>query len=949
MNTIAEDILAHIGMPKRSGRYPYGSGKDPYQRSIDFLGRVEELKKKGWTETPENIMKEFGLSTTEYRQEKSLAKTERNRYRVAQVESLMKDGISQTEACRRAGVKESTYRSMKEEKVVARREKAQETAKFLMDVVDKQGMTDVGKGTETELNISREKLQSALKICEEKGYGVYNNRFEQVNNPGKFTTQTVLCPPHIKPKGDAKAPSEIYDLENVHSLKPYISRDGGETFEKKFTYPASMDSKRLKIRYNEEGGVEKDGIVEIRRGVDDLSLGNSKYAQVRILVDDTHYIKGMAVYTDGKDMPPGVDVVFNTNKKKGLPMTDVLKEIKDDPENPFGSLIKDADQGGQYWYTDKNGQKKLGLINKRADEGDWTEWQDSLPSQFLSKQPIQMVRKQLDLAKQDKQYEYEEICKINNPTIKKHMLAKFADECDSAAEHLKAAALPGQKYHVIIPITSLKDNEIYAPGYEPGTQLALVRYPHGGTFEIPIVTVTDKNPTARKIIGTDSIDAVGINAKVASQLSGADFDGDTVMVIPTNTKGVKVKATRPLDELKDFDTGEYQYSKMVPDKDGNPHYYNKNGDEFKRMSKKTEGIEMGRITNLITDMTLAGAPDDEVARAVRHSMVVIDARKHCLDYRQSEHDNDIASLRREYQVKIGPDGKPKYGAAGTIISRAKNQTEVPKTQGSPHTNMKGKPWYDPSRPEGAVVYSKADEPTYTKVDKRTGKTIVKEKTEKTTQMRATDDAYTLVSEARHPKELLYADYANTMKALANKARLDVETAGKIATSPTAKKIYADEVKSLREKVDTAMVNKPRERAAQRMARVDIQKAEKRYRDKGEEVDKEEIRKLGQRAIGKYRDQVGSVKRSDRDIEITDREWEAIQAGAVSETLLKTILDNTDAGKLRDRATPKKTTGLTSAQVSRVKSLSAKGYSLAEIAKKLGVSTSTVHKYLKGND
>ena len=63
--------------------------------------------------------------------------------------------------------------------------------------------------------------------------------------------------------------------------------------------------------------LDKDGVIEIRSGVDDLSLGDSHYAQVRILVDGNTYLKGMAVYSD--DLPDGVDVMFNTNKKKRHP------------------------------------------------------------------------------------------------------------------------------------------------------------------------------------------------------------------------------------------------------------------------------------------------------------------------------------------------------------------------------------------------------------------------------------------------------------------------------------------------------------------------------------------------------------------------------------------------------------------------------------------------------
>ena len=169
----------------------------------------------------------------------------------------------------------------------------------------------------------------------------------------------------------------------------------------------------------------------------------------------------------------------------------------------------------------------------------------------------------------------EEIKALTNPTIKKHMLEKFADGCDAAAVHLKAAALPGQKYHVIIPINSLKDNEVYAPNYENGTKLALIRYPHGGRFEIPILTVNNKNQLVNKIICKQSIDAVGINHKIADQLSGADFDGDTVMCIPTHDAGGKVKILnkRPLKDLEGFDPKVEYGGVAKKDVDGNVRYY----------------------------------------------------------------------------------------------------------------------------------------------------------------------------------------------------------------------------------------------------------------------------------------------------------------------------------------------------------------------------------------
>lgn len=936
MNHIAEEILMHYGIPRRSGRYPWGSGEDPYQHGRDILGRIEELKKQGWTETPENIKKEFGLTTSQYRTEKAIAKDERRMLDVARAKSLKEDGLSTTEIGREMGVNESTVRSWLNPKSEARMNQARETANFLKAQVDSKEMVDVGTGVEKELNISKEKLNNALYLLEREGYNVYKGGIPQVTNPGQQTNQRVLAKPGIEHK-------EIYEFDRVKTVTDYISHDGGETFDK-FVYPKSLDSKRIKIRYNEEGGLEKDGIVEIRRGVEDLSLGGDHYSQVRILVDNKKYIKGMAVYSD--NMPDGVDIVFNTNKTKGTPMGDVLKTIKEDPDNPFGALIK---AGGQSYYTDKDGNKQLSCINKTRGEGDWSDWKDALPSQFLGKQSLAMAKKQLNLAKADKLAEYDEICSITNPTIKKHLLEKFSSECDSAAVHLQAAALPGQKYHVIIPINSLKDNEVYAPQYENGSKVALIRYPHGGTFEIPILTVNNKHAAARKIIGTDVIDAVGINKNNADRLSGADFDGDTVMVIPTHDKGGKVKITNrdPLKGLEGFDPKDaYGHEKKVTDDDGVDHYF-RNGKEYRIM--KNTGTQMGIISNLITDMTLAGAKDDELAAAVRHSMVVIDAEKHKLDYKQSELDNNISALKKKYQPKYDEDGNPtgKAGGASTILSKAKGEKSVLKRQGSPKVNMEGEEWYDPTKPEGALIYKTADDAEYkvTKVNKRTGetKTVTKYRTQESTQMAETDDAYSLVSEARHPMEIVYADYANSMKALANTARKEMKTTGKIEYSRTAKRTYAPEVATLNEKLKTALLNTPRERAAQRMANAEVA-AKKRATPDMKTAD---IKKASQQALTKYRNEVGSVSRKNRNIEITDREWEAIQAGAISENVLKQILNNTDIDALRARATPRTTSTLSTAKINTIKAMSASNYSLNEIANKLGVSPSTVAKYLKG--
>ena len=985
-----EEFLQHYGMPRRSGRYPFGSGDDPYQRTGDFLGRVEELKKKGWTETPENIKKEFGLTTTQYRIEKSICKDERRMLDVARAKSLKEDGLGDTEIGRRMGVNESTVRSWLNQESESRMLQSRKTADFLKEQVDKKGMIDVGSEVERELNVSRQKLDTALYMLEREGYHVHGGRVPQPTNKNQMTTLKVLAKPDVPH-------SAIFDYDKIQTINDYITRDGGDSYEKKFHYPASLDSKRLKVLLADDPSTdgrparEKDGIIELRRGVEDLSLGESRYSQVRILVDNKHYLKGMAVYSD--NMPDGVDVVFNTSKSS---YDKAMKKIKDDPDNPFGSAIKDADQGGQYWYTDsKTGKKKLGLINKRADEGDWSDWADSLPSQFLSKQSKQMAKKQLDLAKADKAAEFDEIMSLNNPTVKKYYLEKFASSCDSAAVSLKAAALPGQKYHVIIPVNSMGDDKIYAPNYKDGTKLALVRYPHGGTFEIPILTVDNKNATARRLLGTDVKDAVGITAKVAERLSGADFDGDTVMCIPTHDRRGKVKitSTPELEDLKGFDNKlQYGYTSKKVDADGTEHYYR--GDkEFKVM--KNTNTQMGIISNLITDMTLGGADTKELAKAVKHSMVVIDAEKHKLDYKQSYKDNDIAYLQKKYQVRYDDNGNLHEGGASTIISRAKGQKTVDKRRGEAKINIKGKSWYDPTRPEGALLYSKANDKDLYYVDstydKKSGKKTVittkgksitydmtskadrdkyepvmkknskgeviytnkdgsisyrvKKRTINSTNMAETDDAMTLVSHHRHPMEILYADYANSMKAMANRARKEIIATGNLESNPTAKKVYAKEVSSLEVKLNDALKNSVRERTAVRLASAEI----KSKKEADPDMKPGDLKKTSQRALTKYRSEVGSISRRDRAINITDKEWEAIQAGAISENKLKKILNNSDPDSLRQRAMPKSTNTLSASQINRMKRMRDSNFTLSQIAEKMNLSPATVSKYLKGEN
>lgn len=901
---VNDEFLEHYGIKRRSGRYPWGSGEDPYQHSGDFLSRVEQYKKQGLKDN--EIAKAMGMTSTTYRAMTGIANDERRSLLVDRAKSLRADGLSLNEIAKEMGYKnDSSVRALLNVDSEIRMNQAKNAADLIRKSIEEKGMIDVGKGVDIQLGISKEKLDQALLMLEIEGYPVYGGRVEQATNPGKKTTIKVICP-----KGTEHKDIFSYD---IHSIDDYVSYDKGETFKPSFVYPKSMDSKRLAIRYAEDGGIKKDGIIEIRRGVPDLSLGESHYAQVRILVDGKKYIKGMAIYSD--DLPDGVDVMFNTNKRKDVPKLEVLKDIKtDDPMNPFGSTIKE--HGGQHYYKDKNGKEQLSLINKTREEGDWLKWSNTLSSQFLSKQPLKLAKKQLDLAKEDKQMQFEDIMALNNPTVKRKLLLDFADECDSAAVKLRGAALPRQKYHVIIPVTTLKDNEVYAPNYKNGEKVCLVRYPHGGTFEIPELVVNNKHKDARKILGTTTTDAIGINSHVAERLSGADFDGDTVMVIPQG-KGVKIKTTPPLKGLEGFDPKLQYGTKKV----GND-YYNERGEKIKTMSKKLTQTEMGKVSNLITDMTLKNATEDELARAVRHSMVVIDAEKHKLDYRSSAKDNAIEELKKKYQE----------GGASTIISRAKGTTSVDKRQGSPTI--------DPET--GKLKWKTTDDLYYetTKVNKRTGEvtTTTKKRQQKITNMDYVEDAYELVSKANTPMERYYAEYANSMKRLANEARKASLNVGKVQRSSSAAKTYAAEVKSLDEKLMKAEANKPRERMAQIQTTLEVNAKIQANPD----MDKSAIKKAKQQALSRHREALGARR---EPVEVSEKEWEAIQAGAISDNKLTRILKNADMDVIKQYATPKTYTTITPAKANKIKALKASGYTTAEIAERLGVSTSTVQKYM----
>ena len=899
---LAEDELEHYGMPRRSGRFPWGSGENPYQRTGYFRRGLSEMRSQGMTD--KEIMQAMGMSSTEFRQMNSLAKDAKRSEDISEILKLKDQGLSNVEIGKRMNppIGESQVRNLLTANASERASMTLNVANTLKKQMETKRYLDVGDASERELSdmlgfkVTAERRDTALAMLRQEGYDIVEIRVPQVTNKRNFTTMKILAP-----EGTTK--QDIYNnLDSVKSIGDYDSIS--EMTSLGLKPPVSIDPKRVQVRYRDEGGLEKDGVIELRRGVNDLSLGKANYAQVRIAVDGTHYLKGMAVYSD--NLPDGVDIVFNTNKTSDVPMlgpkdNTVLKPMKKtadgqiDMANPFGATIKK-----QVEYDGADGKKQQGVVNIVNEEGNWGEYSKTLSAQVLSKQPISLIKRQLNQSYEEKKQEYDTIMSLTNPAVKKKLLDTFSEECDSAAVNLKAAALPRQATQVILPLTTIKPTEVYAPQYKDGEDVVLIRFPHAGVFEIPRLTVNNRNKEGKNVIGAAAKDAVGISASVAEQLSGADFDGDTVVVIPVNDK-VRVRSEKPLAQLKDFDP-KVEYKGYPGMKKINPDYKQK---------------QMGVVSNLITDMTLQGAPTDEIARAVKYSMCIIDAEKHGLDYKRCYQDCDIDSLKKRYQGG---------GGVATLISRAKSEVRVPERKNfsidrdtNPETGERrfretGRSYVDT---DGSVKYAE----------------------EKSTRMFEAKDARSLISDADTPTERAYANYANQLKALANKARKEYVSTGSIPLSKTAQVSYAEEVNSLKAKLNNAIKNAPKERQAQITANVvvKIKKQDNPDMTKGEE------KRLRQQALSAARQRFGA-NRQNVMVNITDREWDAIQAGAVSNSLLVRILANTDMDAVKQRALPKTEQAISTARQRRIKTLLSAGYTVAEVAESVGVSTSTVNKY-----
>lgn len=881
------DSLLHYGVARKSGRYPWGSGDDARQHGRTFLSEYENLKSKGHAE--KDIAVQLGMNTTQLRNNITWARADEYTHNSGQAKSFKESGMSNVAIGKQLGVSEATVRNYLSTKTPADKAKKVQLDTITTAIksgVDNTGYLDVGVGVERQLGVSRTKFNAMVnKLVAEDGYHLHEVYVKRLSDPtgSKSTTVKVLT----------KNPDATETRKSSEKIRPLDSwsEDGGVTLSSSYK-PHMLDLDRIKVRYHEDGGSDKDGLIELRPGVKDIDLGNSKYAQVRIGAGENLYLKGMAAYGDPATFPKGADVIFNTNKHLGTPVDKVLKKMAvhpndtDDPSTMFGSSVR----------------RQRGALNIVNEEGEWDTWSTKMSSQFLAKQSTTLIKDRLDDTFAGVRKEFDEINAMTNPVVKKYLMDSYIEGLDSKAKHLKAKGLIGTKSHVLLPFPDMKANEIFAPNFKNGDRVVLVRHPHGGIFEIPDLIVNNKHLGALRMLGNTAPDAVGIHPSVAEKLSGADFDGDTALVIP-NRNG-QIKTSRTLKELKNFDPkGMYQR-------------------DYETIAPRTKQIQMGIVSNLITDMTIKGASEGELARAVRHSMVVIDAEKHKLDYKASARDNGISTLIKKYQSHVNPDtGKASRGAS-TLISRSKKKIDI-----SQHNTAK-ELHRDRVDKDGKVL--KKGMP----VDEIATKLNISTKTVRDYLNGAefTPDRYS----SGTAREDLYVGYIKGIIDTKKEATGVSQKIPRPQYSKEAAKLYAPEIASLNAKLNTALLNAPRERQAQLLTNNLF------YSNYNKDMEPDQVEKLKSRSLAKARETVGAKK---SQIEISEKEWKAIQAKAISNTKLLDILKNADMDTVRKHAAPRERK-LNSASAARAQSLLNKGYTYAEVAERLGVSATTLREELR---
>ena len=875
------------------------------QKKWRTLNKVKEYKESHPGATYTEMAKAFGISTTELRQRITAENHHKAEFRLWLAQEMSNpdehitksqmDEVFQSPAGTAARIL-SNGRSKKDAKMNEIHDK-------LVERVKEVKYLDIGEGTEIQLGLTRETLGGIVKTLEAEGYHTHTITRKNLTDDTKGIKMVVLTKDGDlesvkKHKYDIRTLDAWYDPEGkLRDIEP----------------PKQLDWDRVKIKYGDEGGVARDGMMQVRPGAEGLDLGDSRYAQVRIAVGGTSYMKGVAIVDHLQTFPPGTDIIFNTNKPKGTPREKVLKDLKGEvmSDNPFGAVIK----------------SQKGYINFVQKEGDWNEWSAGLAAQMVSKQPDKFVKSQLDKTFDNIKRDFDSFKAIPNTAIQSYFLENYAKSLTTKANKLKTDGVEGERAQLLLSNPDLKPNEIYAPNYKNGETLYLIRYPHGGTFEIPVLTVNNNHQSSRKLLG-NAVDAVMVHPSAGQKLSGADYDGDTVYVLPANKNNPITSTTLPpalRKKVAEFDPEVYH--RDVPENVNGGHLYR----------KKFTTDQMGIATNLISDMTTLKAPMGDIVDATLYSMVVIDSWKHNYDLKQAKQDFRINELKKKYQ------GAANAGSA-TVITRARSKVKVYTHYDGTLERVKEK-----TRKVTGANGKTYNEKYYVLED---GTEVPKKRTKEVRLMDITADANTLKSQFKNSTEDRYAAYANSLKALQNEA-IKANAALKMPKrDPQAAKRYAQEVESITEKLRKAMSKAPIERQIELLA-------EQRYRHYlRPEMDADDRKKLAARSrltarkIVTGQTQGPKSKRSER-LHLTDLEWEAILHNAVSPTTIKSVLKYTDDDEVREKVIPRGYQTIPAAKVSRARAMLSQTsggkpkYTYAEVAEALGVSVDALRDNING--
>ena len=315
------NYILHTGVKRKSGRYPWGSGEHPYQDEPWFKG-WGELRAQGKSE--KDIAEEFGMTLKEVRYRYSYGKDAEKAANIAHAQELRYTRqMSPKAIAEKMGVSESTVNAWLKPSTEERVRETRDLADKLVESASKNKnikAIDVGKGVSNILGCNPTKLEAALTVLKDEGYLIVK---KPVPNPSNIKKNTEMMFLYVPPKSwnglseEEKTKKAFRDISvNLDKIEPPcdVHIDENNKTSIGIEPPKSVSSSRVSVAYQSP----KDGLIEIRRGVPDLYMGETRYNQVRIAVDDTHYIKGVAVYSD--KLPDGVDILVHSNKKEGVPL-----------------------------------------------------------------------------------------------------------------------------------------------------------------------------------------------------------------------------------------------------------------------------------------------------------------------------------------------------------------------------------------------------------------------------------------------------------------------------------------------------------------------------------------------------------------------------------------------------------------------------------------------------